>query len=368
LLRAFVTAATVVLFFAALVWGDHVRNKPFFALGASAAESASDLSDEGSLPDLSALVTAESTSWINSAPLDPAALRGKVVVVDFWTYSCINSLRNLPYLQAWAEKYKDAGLVVIGAHTPEFTFEKDLPNIERAVREYRVTYPVAIDSEYAIWKAFDNEYWPADYFIDGKGRIRYHHFGEGDYDESERVIQQLLAENGAMGVPGGTVRDPELGVEAPASNDVLSPETYVGYRRAENFASPEARARDSARTYSVPARISLNQYALSGLWDIGAESGVLVAAPGKIAFRFHSRDLHLVMGPAKPGGRVRYRVTIDGKAPGQDRGIDAGSDGAGEVIEPRLYQLVRQHGRVEDRTFEIEFLDPGVAAYVFTFG
>jgi thiol-disulfide isomerase/thioredoxin len=343
-------------------------NKQFFGLGASAAESASDLSDEGSLPDLTALVAAENTSWINSAPLGPASLRGKVVVVDFWTYSCINSLRNLPYLQTWAQKYKDAGLVVIGAHTPEFTFEKDLPNIERAVREYGVTYPVAIDSEYAIWKAFDNEYWPADYFIDGKGRIRYHHFGEGDYSESERVIQQLLAENGAAGAPGGTVHNHELGVKAPPGNDVESPETYVGYRRAENFVSPEPRARDAARTYSLPAHLSLNQYGLSGVWDIGAESGVLVAAPGKIAFRFHSRDLHLVMGPSKPGARVRYRVTLDGKAPGEDRGIDAASEGTGEVIEPRLYQLIRQRGRVEDRTFEIEFLEPGVAAYVFTFG
>ena len=366
MLRAFVTAATVVLFFAALVWGDHVRNRQSFALGAG--ESAADLSDEGSLPDLSALVTAENTSWINSAPLSAASLRGKVVIVDFWTYSCINSLRNLPYLQAWAKKYRDAGLVVIGAHTPEFGFEKDLPNIERAVREYGVTYPVAIDSDYAIWKAFDNEYWPADYFIDGKGRIRYHHFGEGDYLESERVIQHLLAENGATGAPGGAVRNSEAGVEAPPSNDVESPETYVGYRRAENFASPEQRAQDSARSYSLPARLSLNQYGLSGDWDIGAESGVLVSAPGRIAFRFHSRDLHLVMGPARPGARVRYRITLDGKAPGEDRGIDAGTDGAGEVVEPRLYQLIRQRGRVEDRTLEIEFLDPGVAAYVFTFG
>jgi thiol-disulfide isomerase/thioredoxin len=328
---------------------------------ASAAESS--LADEGRLPDLGGAI-----GWLNSAPLSRKALQGKVVLVDIWTYSCINSLRQLPYMMSWAAKYKDAGLVVIGVHAPEFGFEKERPNVENAVRDLKLTYPIAIDSNHAIWQAFDNEYWPADYFIDGKGRIRYHHFGEGEYVESERVIQELLKENGATGLNLNPVNVSASGVEAPPSEDVQSPETYVGYGRTERFASPERLAQDSRKTYSAPARLSLNQWGLSGSWNVGAESAVLQASPGKIIFRFHARDLHMVLGPARNGKPVRFRVTLDGVPPSGDCGLDSAPDGTGEVRDPRLYQLIRQKGRVKDRTFEIEFLDPGIQAFSFTFG
>jgi thiol-disulfide isomerase/thioredoxin len=332
-------------------------------LAATAAESHPSLADEGHLPELDGAI-----GWLNSAPLNRKSLRGKVVLVDIWTYSCINSLRQLPYMKSWAAKYKDAGLVVIGVHAPEFGFEKERANVEIAVRDLKLTYPVAIDSNHAIWQAFNNEYWPADYFIDGKGRIRYHHFGEGEYVESERVIQQLLKENGATGLNLNPVNLTADGVEAPPSEEVQSPETYVGYGRIERFASPERLAQDSRKTYSAPERPSLNQWGLSGSWDVGAESAVLQGAPGKITFRFHARDLHMVLGPAKNGKPVRFRVTLDGGAPGDDRGLDSASDGAGEVRDPRLYQLIRQRGQVKDRTFAIEFLDPGIQAFSFTFG
>ena len=324
---------------------------------------ASGTEDEGRMPDLDG-----AAAWLNSTPLNRKSLHGKVVLVNIWTYSCINSLRELPYMKAWAAKYKDAGLVVIGVHSPEFGFEKERANVENAVRDLKVTYPVAIDSNYGVWQAFSNQYWPADYFIDGKGRIRYHHFGEGEYDKSERVIQELLKENGATGMDQTTVSISAAGVEAPPGGDEQSPESYVGYRRAENFASPERVAQDSRKSYSPPASPSLNQWGLSGSWNVGAESAVLQAAPGKIVFRFHSRDLHLVLGPAKNGAPVRFKVTLDGAAPGDDRGADSAPDGAGDVREPRLYQLIRQKGQVEDRTFEIEFLDPGLQAFSFTFG
>jgi thiol-disulfide isomerase/thioredoxin len=307
--------------------------------------------------------------WLNSPPLTRESLRGKVVLVDFWTYSCINCLRSLPYVEAWATKYKDSGLVVIGVHTPEFAFEKNRANVEKAVRDLKVAYPVAIDSDYKIWRAFHNEYWPAHYFIDGKGRIRYHHFGEGQYEESERVIQQLLKENGSTGVNGSTVSVSASGAEAaPSNGDVRSPETYIGYDRADHFASPGTLAQDSPKSYSPPARPSPNQWGLSGSWTVGAENAVLQRAGGKIVFRFRARDLHLVLGPAKDGMPVRFRVKLDGTAPGDDRGADTSADGAGEVREHRLYQLIRQKDQVEDRTFEIEFLDPGVQAFAFTFG
>jgi cytochrome c biogenesis protein CcdA/thiol-disulfide isomerase/thioredoxin len=322
------------------------------------------LQDEGPMPSLSGAV-----SWINSPPLNSSLLRGKVVLIDFWTYSCINCLRALPYVEAWASKYKDSGLVVIGVHTPEFAFEKERANVEKAVRDLGVTYPVAIDSDYKIWQAFKNQYWPAHYFIDGKGRIRYHHFGEGEYDESERVIQQLLKENGANQLTADTVSVSANGAEAASGGNVRSPETYIGYQRAEHFASPESLAQDSRRTYSLPARPSLNQWGLSGPWNVSAESAVLQSAPGKIVFRFHARDLHLVLGLNKKNGKpVRFRVKLDGTAPSDDHGADTGADGSGQVQEHRLYQLIRQKGQVEDRTFEIEFLDPGVQAFAFTFG
>jgi cytochrome c biogenesis protein CcdA/thiol-disulfide isomerase/thioredoxin len=330
----------------------------------SSAGSQTILADEGPLPELSGAV-----AWLNSAPLTRESLRGKVVLIDFWTYSCINCLRALPYTEGWATKYKDAGLVVIGVHTPEFAFEKERTNVEKAVRDLKVNYPVAIDSNYKIWQAFNNQYWPAHYFVDGKGRIRYHHFGEGEYDESERVIQQLLKENGVTSLSAGTINVSAPGVEAASGGEnVRSPETYIGYERAENFASAEPIAQDSRKVYTPLPRLSLNQWTLGGSWKVSPESAVLQAAPGKVVFRFHARDLHLVLGSAKAGKAVRFRVTLDGTPPGADHGSDTDATGAGKVDEHRLYQLIRQKGAVENRTFQIEFLDPGVQAFAFTFG
>jgi thiol-disulfide isomerase/thioredoxin len=333
------------------------------ALIGGAAAIASGAGDEGPMPDFNG-----AAAWLNSTPLSGKSLRGKVVLVNFWTYSCINSLRELPYMKAWAAKYKDAGLVVIGVHAPEFGFEKDPANVRNAVFDLKAPYPIAIDSNHAIWSAFRNEYWPADYFIDAKGRIRYHHFGEGEYVKSERVIQALLRENGAAGLDESTVHITADGAEAPPSEDVRSPETYVGYARAENFASPERMARDSRKTYSPPASPALNQWGLGGSWNIRAESGRLESAPGKIVFRVHARDVHMVLGPAKNGAPVRFKVKLNGSAPGDDHGSDSGADGTGEVRPPRMYQLVRQKGQIKDATFEIEFLDPGVEVFSFTFG
>jgi cytochrome c biogenesis protein CcdA/thiol-disulfide isomerase/thioredoxin len=344
---------------------DRLRpEKPASVLAASTAGSQPKLDDEGPFPDLSGAV-----SWLNSPPLSSKALRGKVVLIDFWTYSCINCLRALPYVEGWAAKYKDAGLVVIGVHTPEFAFEKERSNVEKAVRDLKVTYPVAIDSDYQIWRAFHNEYWPAHYFIDGKGRIRYHHFGEGEYDESEEVIRELLKENGAQLPASEPISVSAAGaLAAPDTADRHSPETYVGYHRAEHFASTEKIAQDSKRTYTPQPRLSLNQWALGGTWNVGEESAVLQTAPGKIIFRFHARDLHLVLGTTKNGKPVRFTVKLDGTAPGDDHGADVDNNGSGSVQDHRLYQLIRQKGPVEDRTFEIEFLDPGVQAFAFTFG
>jgi thiol-disulfide isomerase/thioredoxin len=293
--------------------------------------------------------------WFNTAPVRVESLRGKVVLVDIWTYSCINSLRELPYVQAWAAKYKAAGLVVIGVHSPEFPFEKEHANVGWAVRNFRVVYPVPMDNNYAIWHSLDNEYWPADYLIDGRGRVRYHHFGEGDYAESERAIQRLLKENGATNVPEGTVGSTGVGIEQPPSESVASPETYIGTARAERRVDP----------VPVPVSLSLNQWGLIGQWTVVAQSGVLQSTPGAIVFRFHARDLHLIMSATKP---VRFKVTLDGAAPGDSHGLDIAPDGSGAIREPRLYQLIRQKGPVQDRTFRIEFLDPGAEAYSFTFG
>ena len=331
------------------------------ALGLAAIASGD--GGEGAMPPLDG-----ATAWLNSAPLSAKSLRGKVVLVNFWTYSCINSLRELPYLNAWAAKYKEAGLIVIGVHTPEFGFEKELGNVKEAISDLRVTFPVAVDSDRAIWAAFANQYWPASYFIDGKGRIRYHYFGEGAYEQSERVIQQLLRESGAQEVDGGAVRDSATGVEAPPGGDVRSPETYAGYLRTENFASPQRLAHDSPRTYEPPNSLALNQWGLNGLWSAGSEHDSLQAASGRVVFRFHARDLHMVLGPGKNGRPVRFKVTLNGSAPREDHGSDCGRDGAGEIRQPRLYQLVRQQGRIEDATFEIEFLDPGIEIFSFTFG
>jgi thiol-disulfide isomerase/thioredoxin len=324
---------------------------------------ASGLRDEGRMPDLDGAVT-----WLNTTPLSRKALRGKVVLVNFWTFSCINSLRELPYIKAWAEKYKEAGLVVIGAHSPEFEFEKDPENVKKAVSDLRVTFPVPVDSNRSIWSAFRNAYWPADYFVDAKGRLRYHHFGEGEYDKSERVIQTLLKENGVTVLDESTVRISADGPEAAPSEDVRSPETYVGYAQAKNFVSPERMARDSRKTYSPPAKLALNQWGLGGSWKVSAESGALVTAPGKIVYRSHSRDVHMVLGSSRKGTPVRFKVKLDGEAPGENHGADSNADGMGQIGEARMYQLVRQKRRIAETTFEIEFLDPDVEAYSFTFG
>ncbi len=329
-----------------------------------------EVSDNGSgtgvavLPDLSG-----ATLWINSPPLTPGSLRGKVVLVDFWTYSCINCLRTLPYIKAWNEKYKDSGLVIIGVHTPEFAFEKDEANVRKAVKDLGITYPVAMDNDYRIWRSFNNEYWPADYFIDGTGRIRFHHFGEGAYDEAEQQIRTLLAEANHTPPPGTASPIAASGAEAaPDSDDVQSPETYIGYARAQNFASPGGFNQDDPKLYRAPADLDLNQWALAGRWKDEDQVATSLDAGASISFRFHARDLHLVLGPGTDGKPVRFRVTLDGQAPGADHGVDADADGYGVVTENRLYQLVRQHGSIHDRTLRIEFLTPGVRAYSFTFG
>ncbi len=319
---------------------------------------------EGNIPSL-----AGATQWLNSPPLTPTDLRGKVVLVDFWTFSCINCLRTLPYVRAWAEKYKDKGLVVIGVHAPEFAFEKNIDNVRRAVRELAIAYPVAIDNDYAIWQGFNNEFWPAHYFIDAQGRIRHHHFGEGNYAESEKIIQQLLNEAGRTGETGTIVKVSAGGAEAaPDMADVRSPETYIGYERTENFASTEDAVRNMPHVYALAPKLALNQWGLTGDWTVGGEHAALNARDGWITYRFHARDLHLVLGPGDGGKPVRFRVLIDGQAPGANHGADVDASGGGTVTEQRLYQLVRQSGPVIDRTFEIQFLDPGVEAFAFTFG
>jgi thiol-disulfide isomerase/thioredoxin len=328
-----------------------------------AAAQAADLPVEGRLPSLSGAV-----AWVNSPPLTPQELKGKVVVVDFWTYSCINCLRAIPYVRAWAEKYKDEGLVVIGVHTPEFAFEKNIDNVKKAVADLRIRFPVAIDNNYAIWQAFSNNYWPADYFIDAQGRRRDHAFGEGDYAASEHVIQQLLAEAGRTKVAGGVVAVHAAGAQAASDEgDVQSPETSIGYGRAENFASPGGAVKDASHLYAA-GRPRLNEWGLSGDWTVGEERAVLDKKDGGIIYRFHARDVHLVLGAGRDNSPLRYRVTIDGMPPGDNHGTDVDADGDGIVTGQRLYQLIRQNGAIADHTFEIRFLDPGVEAYAFTFG
>jgi cytochrome c biogenesis protein CcdA/thiol-disulfide isomerase/thioredoxin len=339
-------------------------NAMMAAAGHGGAPGQGGLPDEGPFPPL-----AGAAAWLNSPPLTPEALRGKVVLVDFWTYSCINCLRTLPYVRGWAGKYKDHGLVVIGVHTPEFAFEKDVDNVRRAVRNLDIHYPVAVDNQYAIWGAFFNNYWPADYFVDAKGQVRGHAFGEGDYERSERLIQTLLADAGYKDVPGGLVDSRGTGVEAAADErDVKSPETYIGYERAEHFTGVANLAKDRAGTYAAPASLQLNQWGLGGDWTVQGEKAILVKAPGRIVFRFHARDLHLVLGPAEGGQPVRFHVLLDGQAPGENHGVDVDASGAGKVDAQRLYQLIRQNGPVQDHTFTIEFRDAGAQAFSFTFG
>jgi thiol-disulfide isomerase/thioredoxin len=312
---------------------------------------------------------ARADEWLNSPPLTAQALRGKVVLVHFWTYTCINWLRTQSYLRAWAEKYKDKGLVVIGVHTPEFRFEKNIDNLRREVKALRVDYPVALDSEYVIWRAFNNNYWPAQYFIDAQGRIRHTHFGEGSYDQSEMVIQRLLMEAGAGGIGDGLVTVEPRGFEVAADwASLKSPENYVGYERTEGFSSPGGAVRGKSRMYELPARLRLNEWALSGDWTLKQDAAIPNRPNGRIAYRFHARDLHLVMGPAAPGTSVKFRVLIDGQPPGAAHGIDVDESGAGTVTEQRLYQLIRQPGPIADHQFGIEFLDPDVEVFCFTFG
>ena len=328
-----------------------------------AAPQAIKLPVQGDFPSLSGAV-----EWLNSPPLTVEQLKGKVVVVDFWTYSCINCLRSIPYVEAWAEKYKADGLVVIGVHAPEFAFEQSIPNVKSAIADLKITYPVAIDNNYGIWRAFQNEYWPAHYFIDATGKIRYHHFGEGGYEESEAVIRQLLAEAGKTDMSSSPVTVAASGIEAASkAADVQSPETYIGYVRAENFLSTADVVQNAAHDYKATAP-RLNEWGLTGNWTIDGDHAVINQPGGSIVYRFHARDLHLVLGPAADGKLIRYKVTIDGAAPGANHGVDTDADGMGTVSAERLYQLIRQTGPIADHTFEIQFLDPGAQAYAFTFG
>jgi len=321
------------------------------------------LPNEGQAPPLAGV-----TAWLNSPPLTLESLRGKVVLIDFWTYSCVNCLRAIPYVRAWAQKYRDQGLIVIGVHSPEFAFERNLDNVQRAIAQQQISYPVAVDNAYAVWRAYQNQYWPAHYFIDAQGRIRHHHFGEGNYEQSERVIQRLLAEAGQADMTTDVVSVAATGAEAaPDFNNVRSPETYIGFARAENFVSPGGFARDTVKDYA-DGDPRLNEWGLTGAWKVESERAHLQNAPGGIVFGFHARDLHLVLGPGADGKPIRFEVMLDGMPPGAAHGIDTNAKGQGVVTEERLYQLIRQPGDIAARRFEIRFLDPGVDAYVFTFG
>ncbi|HSZ92018.1 MAG TPA: redoxin domain-containing protein [Acetobacteraceae bacterium] len=330
----------------------------------AASMKATGLPIEGDMPPLTG-----ATAWINTSPLTSADLRGKVVLVEFWTYTCINWRRSHAYVRAWAEKYNEHGLIVIGVHTPEFPFEGEVENVRRAVQDMKIRYPIAVDSDHAIWDAFQNNYWPAFYFVDAQGRIRHHQFGEGSYEQSEMIIQLLLVQAGSAGIGHELTTVNGQGFEAAADwADLRSPENYLGYDRTDNFSSAGGAVLGKSHDYAVPTRLTLNQWALSGDWTM--ESGFVApnAAGGRIAYRFHARDLHLVMGSADPSKSIRFRITIDGAAPGTDHGLDVDAEGQGSVQEPRLYQLARQSRPITDRTFEIEFLDAGSRAYDFTFG
>jgi thiol-disulfide isomerase/thioredoxin len=318
---------------------------------------------EGHLPGFEG-----ATGWLNSSPLTPEGLRGRVVLVDFWTYTCINWLRTLAFLRAWSEKYRDLGLVVIGVHTPEFPFERDVENVREAAQAMRVQYPIALDSDYGVWSAFANRYWPALYFSDAQGRIRYHHFGEGEYDEAEWMIQHLLREAGGEGIDNELVSVTTEGLEAQADwTNLGSPETYLGHSQGQSLDSPNGVAYDEPRNYVAPESLQLNTWALAGNWTIEARASVLNEAAGRIAFRFHARDVHLVLR-SRTGTAVPFRVLVDGEAPRAAHGLDVDEEGRGTLVQPRLYQLVREPGSITDRTFEIAFHDTGVEAYVFTFG
>jgi thiol-disulfide isomerase/thioredoxin len=322
------------------------------------------LSTEGHLPGFDG-----ATGWLNSQPLTTEDLRGKVVLVDFWTYTCINWLRTLTYVRAWVDRYRDLGLVVVGVHTPEFPFERDIDNVREAAEDMRVGYPIAVDSGYMVWRAFSNQYWPAVYIADAEGRIRHHQFGEGGYAECEMVIQRLLRDAGATAVGDDLVSAAPEGFEVQADwGNLESPETYLGYEQGRNFASPGGVGFDEPRTYTTPDSLRLNQWALAGDWTVARGAIVLNRADGRIAFRFHARDVHLVIGPRTRGESVPFQVRVDGQPPGDAHGLDVDEPGHGTVTRQRLYQLIRQPGSIADRTCEITFLAPGVEAYVFTFG
>ena len=330
----------------------------------SATHPAAQLPVEGHLPGFDG-----ATGWLNSPPLTTADLRGRVVLVNFWTYTCINWLRTLPYVRAWAERYTDQGLTTIGVHTPEFDFEHDLANVRREVKDLGVDYPVAVDNDYAIWTAFANHYWPALYFADAQGQIRHHRFGEGDYEMSEMAVQQLLTAAGSGGTNQGLTPVDPRGVEVAADWDSLrSPENYLGYERTDNFVAPTNSILETSYAYAAPPRLRLNHWALAGDWTVKQQAIVGNQAGGRILYRFHARDLNLVMAPTTPGGPVRFQVRLDGQPPAAAHGTDVDDQGNGTLTQPRLYQLIRQPGPVAERSFEITFLDPGVQAYAFTFG
>jgi thiol-disulfide isomerase/thioredoxin len=309
------------------------------------------------------------TIWLNSEPLAPKDLKGKVVLVNFWTFTCINWLRTLPYIRAWYEKYKDHGLVIIGVHTPEFMLEHNIDTIQQAMERDGIEYPVVVDNNYAIWSAFDNHYWPALYFINAEGHIRYQQFGEGEYQAAERVIQQLLVESGVRGMADDLVSLDVQGVERAADWDnIHTSETYAGYQRATHFASPGGIVPGRSQAYDFPQDLGLNLWALSGTWTIEEEAAVLLEPHGKMSFHFYARDLNLVMAPVMPGAAIPFLVRLDGKPLRDNHGLDTDSDGHGTVTEPRLYQLIRQPQHITDHKFEIEFQTPGVQALVFTFG
>jgi thiol-disulfide isomerase/thioredoxin len=319
---------------------------------------------EGRLPEFEG-----ATGWLNSEPLTAAGLRGRVVLVNFWTYTCINWLRTLPYVRAWAAKYRDLGLTVIGVHTPEFGFEHERDNVITVSRDENVDYPIALDNDYAVWRAFANNFWPAIYIADAEGRLRYHHFGEREYAMTEMVIQELLMAAGAEGIDGELVQVEPHGFEVDADwPNLRSPETYLGYDRTTGFASPDDPRSDEAHPYPEAAGLRLNQWAPIGNWTIAQHAAVSNDPNGRIAFRFHSRDVHLVMGPAARGRPVPIRVSRDGQPPGDSHGLHVDEAGAGTVADQRLYQLIRQQGPISERVFEIEFLEPGAEAYCFTFG
>jgi thiol-disulfide isomerase/thioredoxin len=322
------------------------------------------LPDEGLLPSFD-----RATGWLNSEPLTPEGLRGRVVLVDFWTYTCVNWLRTFPYVRAWVAKYREAGLTVVGVHTPEFGFERDLDNVVQQSRAFGVEYPVALDNDYGVWSAFSNHFWPAVYIADVDGRIRHHHFGEGEYAATEMVIQQMLLDAGAENVDQDLVMVEPRGLEVEADWRTLqSPETYLGYRQARGFASEAIATFDAPRAYKSDARLPVNSWDLAGRWTMAGHASVLNEPGGRVVFRFHARDVNLVMGPVSRGASIPFRVFLDGALAEADHGTDVAPDGTGTVVEQRTYQLIRQGGSIADRLFEIEFFDAGVEAYCFTFG